>query len=147
MFLAFWVAVLWSGTGGLRSWSRRAAGPLLAPAVVLACGAAIVFFGASLRVRFELSESELLTLARDPPVATGGGVEHAAGLYTIQRFARTAQGAVMLVTHDCGLGVCGFAYAPETPPQDVCVPYDHRSFWHLTGDWFTFSWVESDGDC
>jgi hypothetical protein len=138
VFIAFWIVVLLESTRGFRSWTRHAVAEIWLPTLVLVLGVAIVFFGASLRLRFELSEAELLSIARDPPATRGRSGDRPAGLYTVREYERSANGAVLLMTHDCGASVCGFAYSPRRSPQEICDPYDHQSFEHLAGDWYVF---------
>jgi hypothetical protein len=53
---------------------------------------------------------------------------------------------VLLVTHDCGLAYCGFAYASRRPPQEICQVYNHTTFDHLAGDWFVFVSYSANDD-
>ena len=84
-----------------------------------------------------LSETELLGVAREPPLR-GVYPAREAGLYTVHDHVRSVNGAELLVTHFCGLSECGFAYSPDREPREVRSTYDHQRFEHLAGHWYAF---------
>jgi hypothetical protein len=121
--------------------------PLAVATLVLGIGAALAYGGA-LRLRFELSERSLRNLV-DRYTADARGetpVEGRAGLYGVRRVARGSGDSVLVLTHACTLGECGFSYSPNGRPPDICEDSYSEQYEHVAGAWYTV-YIPIGGGC
>jgi len=155
LLLIGWVAFLvwWLGASVQHAaeWRRartlRGTRHVIAGFLGLAAGVAIVLYGVTLQVRLFVSESEFLDIAR-ATTSEYSGMDRRAGLFTAQWSQVVGSGVVAIGTHDCGLDSrCGFVYAPQDDPRQVCGTSDIERYDHLYGPWYEFAWYGSDAGC
>jgi len=147
-FILWWLGACWRGAA---EWRRarvtRGKRHLIAGSLGLAAGVAIVIYSVTLQVRLFLSDSQLLDIAR-AATSEYRGTDRRAGLFTVQWSQVVGSGVVAIGTHDCGFDSrCGFVYAPQDDPGQVCGRSDVERYAHLYGPWYEFAWYGSDAGC
>jgi hypothetical protein len=115
-------------------------------ALVLALGATIAS-GASLRLRFELSESALERVAKNSSNAPWRDGPGRTGLYDVRAVTSGSGRSIVLITNSCGpVSDCGFAYSPSGAPPDVCADSDYQVYSHIAGPWYAAQ-LAGSGPC
>ncbi|WP_214317945.1 hypothetical protein [Nonomuraea sediminis] len=98
--------------------------------------AGLVYAGAPVRARFELSRPALERFAASKPA---GEDARWVGLFHVESVERIPGGVRFLVVGSGFLDHHGFVFSPERAPEDDGEGFRYA---HLSGPWYT--WQESD---
>ncbi|MER6509173.1 hypothetical protein ABT158_20275 [Nonomuraea sp. NPDC001636] len=105
------------------------------PPLVAALAEALVYVGAPVRVRFELSRGSLEHLAQTVSAGTPPEEQRWIGLYPV-KYLEGSRGAFGFMIKDAGFfGSYGFAWSSNGEP-DIDAPGSYR---HFDGRWYVWS--------
>ncbi|MFC4117472.1 hypothetical protein [Nonomuraea zeae] len=106
------------------------------PPLVVALVGSLVYVGAPVRMRFELSRGSLDLFAKKVSEGTSQGKRNRIGLYPV-KYLEGSRRAFGFMIEDAGLfGSYGFAWSPNGEP-DIDSPGSYR---HLDGPWYI--WID-----